>query len=102
MRASLSLELGCSLLLIPTINRELSNIHVHFFGQKRTGRDRAVGPVGCLVFLVTLVQDTGVDGVQLINAGKVDVANDGVEKWKCSLPTVPAFQPIAQANNCKT
>ena len=29
---------------------------------------------------MTLVQDTCIDGVQFINAGKVDVANDGIEK----------------------
>ena len=42
--------------------------------------DMSIWSVRCLVLPMTLVQDTCIDCVKLINTSKVDVADDSIEK----------------------
>ena len=48
--------------------------------QSRAGRNGSIGKSRLLIFAMTLVQDTGPDGVQFIQAGQVDILNKSSKK----------------------
>ena len=87
MATPFSLELCLSLVEVPVINVEISDVHIQGFCNNWARRNSPVGAVRCLVLVMALEQDTSMNSVDLLNGGVVDVSEEDIEEKIEVLPS---------------
>ena len=87
MRASLSLELCLSLMFVPGSEVEFSEIEIQALGNHRTSADSPIRSINISIFIVPFKKDHGINLIDFINSGVVDIIDETVEELMEMLPS---------------
>ena len=80
MCASFTLELGLSLVLIPSFNMSVSYEQIQSLSNHWARGNRTIGSIRCFVFSMTFEKDACIGSVDFDNRNVVDIANESIEE----------------------